>query len=70
MWWHVETPVIDYETVGLTLGLVFLFALGRFWCWACDVVDAHPDAFGFTDEPTADAERRLHSDAARPPERS
>lgn len=70
MWWPVETPIVGYEAAGLTLGFVFLFALGRFWCWACDVVDAYPDAFGFIDQSTADAERSVHRDAGRPPERS
>jgi hypothetical protein len=58
MWWTAESTTLTYETIGLTLGLLFLFAPGSFWCWACDLIDAYPEAFGFTDQRNADARRK------------
>lgn len=65
MWWLTESTTLTYESGVLTAGLLFLFALGRFWCWACDVIDVYPEAFGLTDERTAGARRRPRHKAPR-----
>jgi hypothetical protein len=65
MWWSVSSAPLTYETVGLMLGLLSLLAIGCWWRWACDLIDAYPEAFGFPDERAPCPDREFDSGVAR-----